>query len=391
MPTFPAKLISPGLGSSGYYPADTLKRAAEAKVFKRGTQMFWVAPRDHLTRTEDPDRFAAVMESDASWQDAGFDGPGLYADISVFSDYEAKVREKGPYMGLSIVADGKVEMGEAEGYQGWIVTDISQGHNVDFVTKPGRDGKILVESAVQLPDDHRILAEAVLVEQANTAEWLESRLHKHFTILADDLFGDGKMNREERIAVSGAIGAALDAFHAEMVANAPGLFSRSPWQDVTAAGQPLPESQRQERLMNEDEKKQLTEAQAEADRLREQNARLTAQTVVHEAETLIGNLFETQHQHVPAELRQAVKAIMLNSIPLKDGKLDVVALTSQVKAVAEAYKPAVANSTPVTDQGEGADALLTEAQKLRDAAAKRLMERTPNLTEAQARQIVGGA
>lgn len=143
--------------------------------------------------------------------------------------------------------------------------------------------------------------------------------------------------------------------------------------------------------MNEEEKRQLAEAQAELARLRENNARLTAQSLVHEAENLVSNLFETQHQHVPAELRQATKAIMLNSIPLKDGKLDVVALTGQVKAVAEAYKPAAANSTPVTDQGEGAAALLTEAQKLRDAAAKRLMERTPNLTEAQARQIVGGA
>lgn len=143
--------------------------------------------------------------------------------------------------------------------------------------------------------------------------------------------------------------------------------------------------------MNEDEKRQLAEALAEAARLRGENARLTAQTVVQEAENLIGNLFETQHPHVPAELRQATRGILLNSVPLKEGKLDAVTLTGQVKAIAEAYKTpaAAANSSPVTDQGEGD--VLTEANKLREAAVKRLMERTPNLTEAQARQAVGGA
>ena len=50
-------------------------------------------------------------------------------------------------------------------------------------------------------------------------EWLESRIHLEFTRIADDLFGDGFLTREERIALSGLIGDALDAFHAGFVAN----------------------------------------------------------------------------------------------------------------------------------------------------------------------------
>src|SRR5580693_1077404 len=46
--SYPIKLISPGRGSSGYYPPDVLKKAAEGNVFKSGTLMFW----NHDTEAE---------------------------------------------------------------------------------------------------------------------------------------------------------------------------------------------------------------------------------------------------------------------------------------------------------------------------------------------------
>jgi len=70
---------------------------------------------------------------------------------------------------------------------------------------------------------------ASLEEAANVAEWLESRIHAAFTNIADDLFGNGYVTREERIAMSGAIGDALDAFHQAMTDNAPALFKRGRW------------------------------------------------------------------------------------------------------------------------------------------------------------------
>jgi hypothetical protein len=82
---YPIKLMSPGRGSSGYYPADVLKKAAESKVFKAGTQMFWNHDTDaeESARPEgDLNRLAAVTTSDAQWNESGVDGPGLYGTRS---------------------------------------------------------------------------------------------------------------------------------------------------------------------------------------------------------------------------------------------------------------------------------------------------------------------
>lgn len=53
-------------------------------------------------------------------------------------------------------------------------------------------------------------------KEANQADWLEAFLHREFTVQADMLFGDGMITREERIALSGAIGDALDVFHQKL-------------------------------------------------------------------------------------------------------------------------------------------------------------------------------
>lgn len=64
------------------------------------------------------------------------------------------------------------------------------------------------------------------------AEWLESRLHLNFTQICDDLFGDGRITREERIALSGLIGDALDAFNAGMQAAVlSGVRQRERWEE----------------------------------------------------------------------------------------------------------------------------------------------------------------
>lgn len=79
---------------------------------------------------------------------------------------------------------------------------------------------------------------------ANMADWLESRLHQTWTVLADDLFGDGKLARPERIALSGLIGDALETFHAglqdEVLA---GLRVRSPWDDAPSPLASLPQGE----------------------------------------------------------------------------------------------------------------------------------------------------
>jgi hypothetical protein len=62
-------------------------------------------------------------------------------------------------------------------------------------------------------------------EARNVGQWMESRIHLSFTCIADEMFGDGRLTREERIALSKGIGAALDAFTASLEATAPQLYS----------------------------------------------------------------------------------------------------------------------------------------------------------------------
>lgn len=146
----PIKIITPGWGSSGYYPAEVLKRDGP-QVFPKGTHMYWnhATPQEEAQRPEgDLDDLAGVFVSDARWRDDGPTGPGLYSEAKVFSDYEKSVREKGPHIGVSIRTGGRVRRGEAEGRQGPIVEQLirTPRTSVDFVTLPGAGGQILVES-----------------------------------------------------------------------------------------------------------------------------------------------------------------------------------------------------------------------------------------------------
>jgi len=71
------------------------------------------------------------------------------------------------------------------------------------------------------------------VKAANLADWIESRLHQSFTVLMDDLFAEGRLTREERIALSGALGSALDVFHEELQTGVlQVLYQRRPWDEA---------------------------------------------------------------------------------------------------------------------------------------------------------------
>jgi hypothetical protein len=149
--SYPIKLISPGRGSSGYYPDAVLKKAADDRVFKAGTQMFWNHDTDaeEAARPEgDLNRLAAVTTTDAKWDPNGKDGPGLYANASVFPHYAEKVASMGKHIGLSIRAGGdRDEAAMGPDKKPRVITALRNAASVDFVTKAGRDGKIFTESA----------------------------------------------------------------------------------------------------------------------------------------------------------------------------------------------------------------------------------------------------
>lgn len=140
------KLISPGKGSSGYYPAATLQRDGP-KVFTKGLKMFW----DHQTEEEAAkqpegslDRLAAVLESNAQWEDDPKQGAGLYATAKVYEKYAPRLAELADDIGVSIRATGKARVDHVEGLgRTPVIEAITGAKSVDFVTTPGAGGKVL--------------------------------------------------------------------------------------------------------------------------------------------------------------------------------------------------------------------------------------------------------
>lgn len=143
--TIPIKIIQPGWGSSGFYPAEVLERDGP-KIFAKGTKMYW----NHQTPTEEVERpegdlnsLAAELTADARYQANGPAGAGLYADAKVFEAYKAPVDDLASHIGVSIRALGKAQHGEVEGREGAIITELIAAKSVDFVTAPGAGGQIL--------------------------------------------------------------------------------------------------------------------------------------------------------------------------------------------------------------------------------------------------------
>lgn len=228
------QIMTPGWGSSGYYAPDVVEAAAGPGVFPAGTQMFL----DHPTATdqwERPERtvrdLAAVTTENARWDPAL---GALVAEARVFAPWRQTIADMADSIGVSIRAAAEVEQGEAEGRRGTIVTALLEGYSVDFVTKAGRGGKVLA------------VREATVAEARNVGQWLEARLHQDFTNLTDEMFGDGRLTREERIALSSAIGDALGAFVTKVDDTAPQLYQRDIWDDPdqgpVAAAEPATEA-----------------------------------------------------------------------------------------------------------------------------------------------------
>lgn len=220
------QIIEAGWNRSGskYYPADVLVRDAPI-AFPVGTH----AHLDHPTLSDEVERperslqtLAAVVAETPYSPDGG---KTMRAKFRIFSPYATFIREAWENIGVSINADGSGRYGETEGRQGLLVEAITVGKSIDFVTKPGAGGRIisLLESA---REDAQTFA---LREARNVGAWLESRLHLSLTELADNMYGDGRLTRDERIALSSALSKGLQAYTAEVESLAPQLFQRDLW------------------------------------------------------------------------------------------------------------------------------------------------------------------
>ena len=217
------QLITPGWGSSGYYSAPVLENAATEQVWPKGTHVFF----DHPSESERHDRpersvrdLAMILDEDARRDP---ETGGLVAEAKVIGPYRDLVTDEVfmEAVGMSIRASADTTVGEAEGRKGTIVTHLVEGVSVDLVTRAGRGGRILaaVESA------------RTLRESRNVGQWVESQIHRDFTVMADEMAANGRLTRDERIGLSNAIGDALAAFVANLEANQSHLYQRDPWDD----------------------------------------------------------------------------------------------------------------------------------------------------------------
>jgi hypothetical protein len=135
-------IITPGAGASGWYPSETLEAAARDKVFPKGLPIFL----DHPTASEQRDRpersvrdLAGRLTTDARWT-----GTALVAEAEVLPTQAELVAALEGVAGMSIRAQGDVEMADVGGQRVRKITRLMAAESVDFVTKAGRGGTFRV-------------------------------------------------------------------------------------------------------------------------------------------------------------------------------------------------------------------------------------------------------
>nr|DAR85109.1 MAG TPA: Prohead core protein protease [Caudoviricetes sp.] len=129
-------IITPGKGSSGEYPPETIKKLAKSPIWDSPVHMYM----NHATGSERASRpegdireLAGVIDGRPVMDDSG----ALVGRARIFPEYRDFIRERAPYIGVSINASGIMTPGKDR-----VIQEITQVDSVDFVTKPGRGGKI---------------------------------------------------------------------------------------------------------------------------------------------------------------------------------------------------------------------------------------------------------
>lgn len=136
-------------GSSGYYPADVLRRDG-ATAFPAGTHVYL----DHPSTSEEQDRpersvkdLAGTLVEDARFED-GPEGSGLFARVQFLPHVKDLIQSIAKHVGLSIRAAGEIE----ETPTGRVVQSIKHGLSVDVVTRAGAGGRLINMTESTKPD-----------------------------------------------------------------------------------------------------------------------------------------------------------------------------------------------------------------------------------------------
>lgn len=352
------QIITPGWGSSGYYSADVLERAAENHIIPAGTHMYF----DHASdseRTDRPERsvrdIAAVLTEDATW-----DGTGLFADADILGPHAELIEALAPYIGVSISGSATdITIGEAEGRTGPIIEDLAHVASVDFVTRAGRGGAVLLESARPSLVNARAIGHGVSEATANeTREQLQQALRDAFGaekswVWVRDFDETTCWYEHETPDGSGTYGIAYETADGvvSLVGSPTEVRATTTYVPVARPGSNTPTEESEEDTMPNIEESELARLREDAGRVtaleerattaeqERDNARteLATERRTHRARTLIGERARAaQVTFTPLEERG-----LLADLPTgQDGALDETAFTTAVDEAAAAVAEA---------------------------------------------------
>lgn len=375
-------VIEAGWGSSGYYAREVLVRDIPT-AFPVGTHMYL----NHPTESEDAERperdvrdLAAVITRQPYAK-----GDAMVAECEVFEHYAPLIDAIAPHIGTSIRAMGEAEQGEAEGRTGAIIRSLDEGISLDFVTHAGAGGKV----GARLLESARGIAGTILEEARNAGEWLEASIHREFTLTADSLFGNGYVTRDERRALSSAIGSALESFTSALQDSAPGLYERDPYADL--ASLEIGVSERKADEFRETRSKEAEMADAdELAVLKESISKLEAQ---------VGELTEsTASEKTRADraedalARTRAEAIIAGAKHTPDGADQPVSVFEGLPAgaVDRVKDVALKGDLPFTEDGKlNEDALIERTRDAAKAEREYLVEAGVKIGGGRPAQVVG--
>lgn len=185
-------------------------------------------------------------------------------------------------------------------------------------------------------------------EARNVGQWIESRLHLQLTQIADDMYGNGRLTRDERISLSSAVGDALNAFTASLTKAAPQLFQRDLWDDpearaavaeahtpnvpVSPAGQSITT---EEHTMPEIEEARLRQLEEDAGRV---------QTLVSERDTAVSERDTARTELAVEKAKNYAREFGTKRVNEANSELEA-------DVVAMIVEKAMSESLPLTDEG----------------------------------------
>jgi len=179
------------------------------------------------------------------------------------------------------------------------------------------------------------VGEARLAEGRNIGAWLEAQLHRAASDLTDELYGGGNLTRDERLALSRALGDALEAFARRIGTDVPHLYERDLFDDPNrpARTRTKPARKKEEGPMPDrsTEDQALEEAARERARAQEAELRLARYAALEAARPIAAGVLAESGLPAPAQHR-LLASITADSVPLTEaGTLDEDALRRRLE------------------------------------------------------------